>query len=254
MTAGSSSRAIVHTEWGHDPLSSSVFRNATRQVPRTWYRIWRWGKSSIQWIRTWLWNVMRKGREGEPQSRGVWMRVNVRKWMTTSKWCKLYAKEIASQRPSFERYHLTRRARYHVKLVLLNMWCRYARNASVIQALNIEKLLIELWIYILLIKVIEVRCSSVIRRAFWDHALKLRVLHQAINLPRHLYRSYHILYTKMETIQDTTQEALYRQLDAYDWNNDREFQGGLRAILGSTSSPEQLEHLTTRAKCFFFSR
>jgi len=58
----------------------------------------------------------------------------------------------------------------------------------------------------------------------------------------------------MGTTQDTTQEALYRQLDAYDWDSDREFQGGLRAILGSTSSPAQLEHLTTRAKCFFFSR
>lgn len=58
----------------------------------------------------------------------------------------------------------------------------------------------------------------------------------------------------MAATQGVDQEDLYKQLDAYDWDNDREFQGGLRAILGSSSSPEQLEHLTTRAKCFFYSR
>lgn len=58
----------------------------------------------------------------------------------------------------------------------------------------------------------------------------------------------------MAATQAVDQQDLYKQLDAYDWDNDREFQGGLRAILGSSSSPEQLEHLTTRAKCFFYSR
>ncbi|GAB7340650.1 hypothetical protein MBLNU457_7046t1 [Dothideomycetes sp. NU457] len=58
----------------------------------------------------------------------------------------------------------------------------------------------------------------------------------------------------MAATQGVDQEDLYKQLDAYDWDNDREFQSGLRAILGSSSSPEQLEHLTTRAKCFFYSR
>lgn len=51
-----------------------------------------------------------------------------------------------------------------------------------------------------------------------------------------------------------SQQELYLQLDEYDWDHDAEFQGGLKAILGSASSPEQVEHLTTRAKCFYYTR
>ena len=47
---------------------------------------------------------------------------------------------------------------------------------------------------------------------------------------------------------------LYHQLDEYPWDQDREFQGGLEAILGSVQDPEQVEHLTLRAKCYYFAR
>ena len=47
---------------------------------------------------------------------------------------------------------------------------------------------------------------------------------------------------------------LYHQLDEYPWDEDREFQGGLRAILGSVQDPEQVEHLTLRAKCYYYAR
>jgi hypothetical protein len=39
---------------------------------------------------------------------------------------------------------------------------------------------------------------------------------------------------------------LFHQLDNYPWNDDQEFQSGLKAILGSTQDQAQLEHLTLR--------
>ncbi|KAF2711094.1 hypothetical protein K504DRAFT_375540 [Pleomassaria siparia CBS 279.74] len=47
---------------------------------------------------------------------------------------------------------------------------------------------------------------------------------------------------------------VYRALEAYDWDNDVEFQSGLSAILGSNSSPEQAAELTLRARCFYYAR
>ncbi|KAF2723175.1 hypothetical protein K431DRAFT_220528 [Polychaeton citri CBS 116435] len=47
---------------------------------------------------------------------------------------------------------------------------------------------------------------------------------------------------------------LYSQLDAYPWDTDLEFQGGLQAILGSVQDPQQAEHLTLRARCYYFAR
>lgn len=55
-----------------------------------------------------------------------------------------------------------------------------------------------------------------------------------------------------ETGLDST--FLYNQLDAYPWSTDEEFQGGLRAILGSVQDRAQIEHLTLRAKCYYFAR
>lgn len=46
----------------------------------------------------------------------------------------------------------------------------------------------------------------------------------------------------------------YSLLDSYDWDNDQEFQGGLRTILASATSPAQLAHLTLRARCYYFAR
>ncbi|KAK5133349.1 hypothetical protein LTR08_007783 [Meristemomyces frigidus] len=47
---------------------------------------------------------------------------------------------------------------------------------------------------------------------------------------------------------------LFTQLDTYPWSGDQEFQGGLRAILGSVQDPLQVEHLTLRAKCYYYAR
>lgn len=47
---------------------------------------------------------------------------------------------------------------------------------------------------------------------------------------------------------------LFNQLDSYPWDEDQEFQGGLAAILGSVSDPAQVEHLTLRAKCYYYAR
>jgi hypothetical protein len=49
-------------------------------------------------------------------------------------------------------------------------------------------------------------------------------------------------------------DDVYRALEAYDWDNDVEFQSGLSAILGSNSSPEQATELTLRARCFYYAR
>ncbi len=47
---------------------------------------------------------------------------------------------------------------------------------------------------------------------------------------------------------------IFEQLEAYPWNKDAEFQGGLTAILGPNPSPEQAEELTLRARCFYYAR
>ncbi|KAF2478917.1 hypothetical protein BDY17DRAFT_306034 [Neohortaea acidophila] len=47
---------------------------------------------------------------------------------------------------------------------------------------------------------------------------------------------------------------IFHQLDEYPWAEDEEFQGGLRAILGSVEDPASTEHLTLRAKCYYFAR
>jgi hypothetical protein len=47
---------------------------------------------------------------------------------------------------------------------------------------------------------------------------------------------------------------LFHQLDNYPWDDDQEFQGGLKSITGSAQDQAQLEHLTLRAKCFYYAR
>lgn len=60
----------------------------------------------------------------------------------------------------------------------------------------------------------------------------------------------------MATTTDPSLDSshLYHQLDNYAWDDDQEFQGGLRAILASTQDQAQLEHLTLRAKCYYYAR
>ncbi|TGO66719.1 hypothetical protein BOTNAR_0055g00050 [Botryotinia narcissicola] len=48
--------------------------------------------------------------------------------------------------------------------------------------------------------------------------------------------------------------SIYKDLVSYPWDTDKEFQGGLSAILGNASLPEQIRELTLRAQCFYFSR
>lgn len=47
---------------------------------------------------------------------------------------------------------------------------------------------------------------------------------------------------------------LFRQVSAYPFSSDREFQQGLRAILDSASSPEETDALTLDAQCFYYAR
>jgi len=56
------------------------------------------------------------------------------------------------------------------------------------------------------------------------------------------------------TTDSSLDTFLFHQLDEYPWDSDEEFQGGLRAILGSVQDPAQLEHLTLRAKCYYYAR
>jgi hypothetical protein len=60
----------------------------------------------------------------------------------------------------------------------------------------------------------------------------------------------------MATTTDSSLESsfIFNQLDEYPWDSDEEFQGGLRAILGSVQDPAQVEHLTLRAKCYYYAR
>jgi hypothetical protein len=60
----------------------------------------------------------------------------------------------------------------------------------------------------------------------------------------------------MATTTDSFLESafIFNQLDEYPWDSDEEFQGGLRAILGSVPDPAQVEHLTLRAKCYYYAR
>ncbi|KAK0939835.1 hypothetical protein LTR29_008572 [Friedmanniomyces endolithicus] len=60
--------------------------------------------------------------------------------------------------------------------------------------------------------------------------------------------------TEMDPNDDLEGTYLFQQLDAYPWDDDQEFQGGLRAILGSVQDPTQLSHLTLRAKCYYYAR
>lgn len=55
-------------------------------------------------------------------------------------------------------------------------------------------------------------------------------------------------------IPELDNTVIFHQLDSYPWDEDQEFQGGLRAILGSVQDPEQVEHLTLRAKCYYYAR
>ena len=48
--------------------------------------------------------------------------------------------------------------------------------------------------------------------------------------------------------------SIFQQIEDYPWHSDTEFQSGLRAILGQDPSQSQAEHLTLRARCFYFSR
>lgn len=59
---------------------------------------------------------------------------------------------------------------------------------------------------------------------------------------------------EMEQItSDQDPSDLYRQLDSYDWENDKEFNSGLNTILTSAPS-DQAPRLALRARCYYFAR
>ena len=47
---------------------------------------------------------------------------------------------------------------------------------------------------------------------------------------------------------------LFQELEKFPWDRDEEFQAGLQAILGPDPAPEQRDHLTLRARCFYYAR
>jgi hypothetical protein len=51
-------------------------------------------------------------------------------------------------------------------------------------------------------------------------------------------------------------EELFKELDSYDWDGDKEYQIGLNGILDSAkpSSDDQKQNLELKAKCFYFAR
>jgi len=57
-----------------------------------------------------------------------------------------------------------------------------------------------------------------------------------------------------EAVSPQDNIELFKQLDLYPWDSDKEFQGGLQAILGSNPSPSQSQELTLRARCFYYAR
>ena len=48
--------------------------------------------------------------------------------------------------------------------------------------------------------------------------------------------------------------GLFRNLEQYPWDSDKEFRNGLSAILGQNSTLEQVQYLTLKARCFYYSR
>ncbi|KAI9859266.1 MAG: hypothetical protein M1813_007040 [Trichoglossum hirsutum] len=50
------------------------------------------------------------------------------------------------------------------------------------------------------------------------------------------------------------QDQLFKQVEDYLWDQDADFQNGLKAILGPSPSPEQIQELTLRARCFYYER
>ncbi|KAL1305535.1 hypothetical protein AAFC00_007145 [Neodothiora populina] len=52
-------------------------------------------------------------------------------------------------------------------------------------------------------------------------------------------------------VEDPT--ALYHQLDTYDWENDVEFQAGLRSLLASAPA-DQISRLILRVRCYYFAK
>lgn len=54
--------------------------------------------------------------------------------------------------------------------------------------------------------------------------------------------------------QEVADDEIFNKLEEYPWSTDGEFQHGLQAILGQNLSPEQAQHLTLKARCFYYSR
>lgn len=86
----------------------------------------------------------------------------------------------------------------------------------------------------------------------WHERLHLKILHWIIYYCE--APTSHMATAAGSTIDESSQQQLFEQVEQYDWDNDTEFQDGLRAILESSPSSEQAPELTLRARCFFFTR
>ncbi|KUJ09115.1 uncharacterized protein LY89DRAFT_724634 [Mollisia scopiformis] len=58
----------------------------------------------------------------------------------------------------------------------------------------------------------------------------------------------------MESTASGQSVEIFKELEEYPWDKDKEFQGGLAAILGPNPQPSQIHDLTLRAQCFYLSR
>lgn len=73
-------------------------------------------------------------------------------------------------------------------------------------------------------------------------------------VPKMLPTDFHDSLPKIALTSEGKDVAIFQQIEDYAWDSDPEFQRGLQAILGSSPSTEQAEHLTLRARCFYFTR
>lgn len=72
--------------------------------------------------------------------------------------------------------------------------------------------------------------------------------------PHHHLVSFSRMATETSDQSASSDINIYKDLASYSWDTDNEFQGGLSAILGNASSPDQIRELTLRAQCFYLSR
>ncbi len=97
---------------------------------------------------------------------------------------------------------------------------------------------------------------SLKRHCIHERILDISERRTACDIPLHSGATYTMASQPQSSAANPTPDetSIYEQLEIYNWAADSEFQSGLQAILGSTADPARAEHLTLRARCFYFSR